>query len=165
MQQYIFAATCVAVIVLLVVFVVRGNKKRKVAQSELGALIDIAALPGTPVVAATGQYVATVFADRPLEKIVTGGLGFRGKAQLIVTEQAMGIERLGEESFVINKDALLEVSRESATIDRAVETGGLLSITWNLGGTAVATQLRLDRDADTAELAAALQSLKKEGAR
>jgi hypothetical protein len=77
----------------------------------------------------------------------------------------MGIERLGEESFVINKDALLEVSRESATIDRAVETGGLLSITWNLGGTAVATQLRLDRDADTAELAAALQSLKKEGAR
>ena len=30
---------------------------------------------------------------------------------------------------------------------------------------AVATQLRIDRDADTVELAAALKSLKKEGAR
>ena len=164
-EQYLFAATCLAVLVLLVLLVMRGNKKRKAVQSELGTLIDIAALPGTPIIAAAGQYVATVFADRPLEKVVTGGLGFRGKALLIVTDQAVGVERVGEESFVILGSALIEVTRANATIDRAVEPDGLLSLGWRLGGTEVASQFRIDAEADTAELSVALKNLIQGGAR
>lgn len=163
--QYVFAAGCTVLFAVLVFLAIRGNGRRKAEQGDLGQLVDITALPGTPIASATGQYVATVFADRPLHKVVVGGLAFRGKAQIIVTNEAIGIERVGEESFVIKQDALIAISRESATIDRAVETGGLLSLTWSLGGTAVATQLRIDREADNVELASALKSLRKEGAR
>ena len=164
-QQLMFAVICIVTLVVLVFLVLRGNRKRKSDQVDLGPLVDLAALEGTPVIAAKGQYVATVFTARPLERVVTGGLGFRGKAQLIVTDKGLGIERVGEESFAIPAETVKSVSRVSATIDRAVEADGLVSIDWILGGTAVSTLLRLDRELDSQELMERLKSLAQEDIR
>ncbi len=169
MQKYLMAAISIAVLAVAVFLVLRSSRRKSRAQAsdgELGALIDLTALAGKPVVAAKGQYVATVFRDKPLERVVTGGLMYRGKAQLVVTDEGIGIERVGEESFAIPANLLLEVGRASATIDRGVEADGLLAISWLLGATQVTTQLRIDRAEDTVELNEALKQLvMKDGAR
>ncbi len=169
MQKYLMAAISIVILAIAVFLTIRSSRRKSRSQTEnpeLGSLIDLTALQGTPLVAAKGQYVATVFRDKPLERVVTGGLMYRGKAQLVVTDRGVGIERLGEESFAIPAELILEVGRSSATIDRSVEADGLLSISWLLGATEVITQLRLDRVDDTEELAKALKQLvEKDGAR
>lgn len=160
---------CVAVFAVLAWVAIRGLKRRSAAQAadvELGALVDLTALAGKPVAAARGQYVATVFAAHPLERVVTGGLMHRGKAQLVVTTEGVGIERIGEESFAIAAKFIKSAGRASHTIDRGVETDGLLAITWTLGNTAVTTLLRIDGAEDNEALNRALQQLvNKDGAR
>lgn len=169
MQKYVFALISLFAIAGFVVIAMRSIRRKNAAQSadlELGSLKDLTALEGKPVVAARGQYVATVFYDRPLDRVVTGGLMHRGKAQLVVTDSGIGIERVGEESFAIDAKQLVAINRASSTIDRGVEADGLLAISWKLGETSVTTHLRIDGAEDTTELANALGYLvTKEGAR
>jgi hypothetical protein len=87
-------------------------------------------------------YVATTFADRPLERIVAHGLAHRGRAEVEVSPSGVAIYRTGEIGFVIPTRDLLAVSQSSAVIDRAVEKDGLVSIRWNLGDHHLETHLR-----------------------
>lgn len=163
------AAISVVALCAVTWFAIRSIKRRKTQQADqvdVSALVDLTALPGKPVAAARGQYVATVFTNNPLERVVTGGLMHRGKAQLVVTTDGIGIERIGEESFAIHAQLLRDIGRATATIDRGVEASGLLSISWVLGETEVTTQLRLDAADDTAEFNETLKKLvNKDGGR
>jgi hypothetical protein len=88
------------------------------------------------------QYVATVFAGRPLDRVLGHGLAHRGNASVVVGPDGVSIFRTGEKSFLIPAKDVLEVSQEGAVIDRAVEKKGLIAIRWNLGGTELQTYLR-----------------------
>lgn len=88
------------------------------------------------------QYVATVFADRPLDRVVAHGLAHRGKATVLVAANGVSIFRTGERSFLIPSRELSSVTTESAVIDRAVEKDGLISIRWRLGEIELETYLR-----------------------
>lgn len=78
-------------------------------------------------------YVATTFADRPLERVLAHGLAHRGVAYVRITDSGVEVSRTGEFSFLIPKADLIDVGSASAVIDRAVERDGLVSIEWNLG--------------------------------
>lgn len=88
------------------------------------------------------QYVATVFAGRPLDRVVGHGFAHRGDAFVLVSSEGAAISRIGEKSFLIPAQDVLEVSQGSAVIDRAVEKDGLTFIRWNLGGVQLETYLR-----------------------
>ena len=169
MEKYLMAGISIAVLAISAFYAIRSIRIRRRNQSnliDLGALVDLTALDGTPAAAARGQYVATVFRDRPLERVVTGGLMHRGKAQVVVTDQGVGIERVGEESFAIPAAALLNVGRASAAIDRGVEADGLVAVDWTLGTTEVTTLLRIDAVDDGEGLMNSLKQLvAKDGAR
>jgi hypothetical protein len=78
-------------------------------------------------------YVATTFGNRPLDRIVAHGLAHRGVAYLGLSEESLIVSRVGEKSFEVPLSAIKSVSSNSSVIDRAVETNGLLSISWALG--------------------------------
>ena len=78
-------------------------------------------------------YVATTFADRPLERVIAHGMAHRGTAFLLITDSGLEVSRVGEFSFLIPKSDLIHIRSVSAVIDRAVEKNGLVSIKWKLG--------------------------------
>jgi hypothetical protein len=88
------------------------------------------------------QYVATIFADRPLDRVLAHGLAHRGKAAISISPSGVSIFRTGERSFVIPSKQLSNVTTGSAVIDRVVEKDGLVSIRWTLGEVELETYLR-----------------------
>lgn len=75
-------------------------------------------------------YVSTVYADNPLRRLLAHGLGPRGKANVSVDKPGISVCRQGERSFLIPRASVVGVEKTTATIDRAVEPGGLTSISW-----------------------------------
>lgn len=81
----------------------------------------------------SAHYVATTPSDAPLERIVVGGLGFRGRCALAVNDRGVLIGIRGESPFVIPWGALRSLELGTATIDRVVEREGLTVLRWQLG--------------------------------
>lgn len=88
------------------------------------------------------QYLATTFADNPLERVWAYRLGGRGLATAFVGGDVV-IQRRGEPDLLIARRKLVAVESASATIDRGVERGGLTNIHWMLGDTELITSLRI----------------------
>lgn len=88
---------------------------------------------GAVVATVSGMHVATTFADRPLERVVAGGLGFRAAATLTVTADGVLVERAGGEPFFLPR-ANLGAGTASWTLDRGVERDGLTVLAWALTG-------------------------------
>jgi hypothetical protein len=148
-QRDIVALACALIFLSLVALAVSTMKRRAKKQSGLGALTALEAVSGASIAEASGSYVSTVFANRPLERLVSHGLLHRGKVDLVVREDGIQVKRLGEASFAISASAITDVARATATIDRGVEQSGLLAISWMLGATEVTTNFRLDAADDT----------------
>ena len=88
------------------------------------------------------MYVATTFADRPLERVIAHGLAHRGFALVGVSDEGVSVSRTGESSFLIPTQSLLHLGKTTAVIDRVVEQDGLTSIRWKLGTAEVETHFR-----------------------
>jgi hypothetical protein len=148
-QRDIVAIFSALLFLSLIALAVSAIKRRAQKQLAIGNLTPIDAISGAIAAEAMGFYVSTVFAAKPLERVVSHGLLHRGKAELVVRADGMQISRLGETSFGIATSAITSVSRASATIDRGVERAGLLAVSWMLGATEVTTNFRLNATDDT----------------
>ncbi|ROQ41035.1 hypothetical protein EDF46_0402 [Frondihabitans sp. PhB188] len=101
-------------------------------------------------------YVATTKAADRLDRIVVGGLGFRGRAIVSVHSQGVVLDIAGSEALLIAAADLRDVGRSTWTIDRVVETDGLIRLGWRLGDLDVDTYLRSD---EPDELLAAIRTM------
>ena len=148
-QRDIVALACVLIFLSLIALAVSAIKRRAKKQSGLGSLTALETVSGETTDEASGFYVSTVFANKPLERIVSHGLLHRGKVDLVLRSDGIQVKRLGEATFAISASAITDVARATATIDRGVEQSGLLAISWMLGETEVTTNFRLDASDDT----------------
>jgi hypothetical protein len=148
-QRDIVAIFSALLFLSLIALAVSAIKRRAQKQLAIGNLTPIDAISGAIAAEAMGFYVSTVFAAKPLERVVSHGLLHRGKTELVVRVDGMQISRPGETSFGIATSAITSVSRASATIDRGVERAGLLAVSWMLGATEVTTNFRLNATDDT----------------
>jgi hypothetical protein len=163
-QRDIVALACALIFLALIALAVSAIKRRAIQQSGLGALTALETVSGATTDEASGFYVSTVFADKPLERIVSHGLLHRGKVDLVLRSDGIQVKRLGEASFAIAASAITDVARATATIDRGVEQSGLLAISWMLGETEVTTNFRLDAADDTQTFFEKLSQFKRIGA-
>lgn len=106
-----------------------------------------------------GSYVTTTFAEKGLDRISAHGLGFSGKALVMVNKDGVQVSRKGEKSFLINKASLVGLSRSSAVIDKAVEKDGLLSLRWRLGDSEVESHFRFASSEERESVAREVSSL------
>ena len=141
MNQVVFALSIVAVVPLIAVgfwLTVRARRKRQESQliEPERPSASRAATPGEPV-----YYLATTYADRPLERIWAHRLGGRGNATMNIAD-AIELHRTGEPGLIIRFDQITGFGRASATIDRGVERDGLTTLNWMLGEQEVSTVLR-----------------------
>lgn len=145
--------------VLLLILMAFGWRARMRRQSHLPRPANAPASPGTPITAANVLYVATTLAGQPLERLAVPGLGFRARGRLEVTSAGLLLTMPGERDVFIPRTDLIGADRATWTIDRAVETDGLLLIGWRLGDQAVDSYLRITDGHDLPELVTAVSEL------
>lgn len=163
-QREIVALVTLLILVGLVTLVLQTVRSRIAKQSALGDLSSEKFVSGNLLGAAFGQYVSTVYASNPLQRLMSHGLMHRGKAELKVLSDGIQVVRIGERSFSIPETAITKISRSSATIDRAVEQDGMVCITWMLGSTEVESNFRLISKDDSKAFYEQLHKLMSKGA-
>ena len=147
-----------AVLVVLLALMWLGWRNLKRRSSGLPAPAPIPDTDAPEILRTTGMHVATTHAGRPLERIVVPGLGFRANADIRVTQAGVELRLAGGAECFLPAAAIQRVDRGTWTIDRAVERGGLVVLTWTLGDTPIDTNLRVE---DPAALVAALSALRE----
>jgi hypothetical protein len=142
------------VIVVIAVVALMGwgwrNRKRRQQDIAAPAPVPAALLEADPLAGAEGMYVSTVRGRDYLDRIAVHGLGLRTNARLEVHPDAVVVLREGSQNFSIPAADLLEVGLDSGMSGKFVESGGLIVVTWLLGGQEVTTGFRTraaeDRD-------------------
>jgi len=150
------AAVIVVVVGVVFWLLARTWRARVRRQAELGTLAAPPADLGAIAFTEDLLYVATTRAGAPLDRIVVAGLGYRARAVISVAAVGILLEIAGEEPALIPKSDLRGAGRATWTIDRAVNTDGLVFVRWVLGGTEVDSYLR---SADPDALGAALSAV------
>ncbi|MFT4186644.1 MAG: hypothetical protein QM613_05385 [Micrococcaceae bacterium] len=101
-----------------------------------------------------GVYVATVYADRPLERIAQHDLGVKNRATLAVYEHGLVFEKEPQDVLIPNK-AITKVGTTMGMIGKVVAKGKVLTIGWYLGDIPVETGFTIEpgRKTETAPIA------------
>lgn len=149
----------VALIVLALIGMFFGWRARKGRQSFLPRPLAVPDDAGKELFSQKALYVATTIAHDPLNRVAVTGLGFRARATVVVTDAGVILSLAGSDDVFIPKSDLRDVERATWTIDRVVESGGLVLLAWNLGDTAVDSYLRVSEPADPTPLIEALSRL------
>ncbi|MBK4346787.1 PH-like domain-containing protein [Lacisediminihabitans changchengi] len=130
-------STTIVVIVILLALVgmVLSWRARQRRHASLGVPDAVPANPGATLFSTESFYAATTLANEPLNRVAVRGLGFRGRATITVTTTGVILGIAGTPEAFIPSAALRAVERATFTIDRVVESGGLVVIAWTLHGT------------------------------
>jgi hypothetical protein len=136
------------------------NRKRRQQGLVAPAPVPAAVLEAEPVAGAEGMYVTTVRGRDYLDRIAVHDLGLRTNARLEVHAAGVAVLREGSPNFFIPAADVLDVGLDSGMSGKFVEKGGLLTVAWLLGGTAVTTGFRPRTAQDRDPMLAALQALK-----
>jgi len=157
------AAGAIVIVGLLVVLALLWVAWRRRSRRDAGILpgYPLPATPGALLAAADGFYVATTRRDQPLERLAIRGLGFRARAHVAVHDDGLVLSLAGEEPRFIPAGGIETVARATWTIDRVVESDGLLLVGWqaataDAAGVAVDSYLRI---VDTGDRERIIQAL------
>ena len=140
MYREFIGGTLILMVILIALYIYQSVRRRRARQEA--ELPDYESL-ATEQILFSCLYVATVYAERPLERVWAYGLGGRGRARVGLSGLHLVIERTGERSIAIPRTHIQEVRRGGATIDRGVEKSGLVQILWSLGDYSLLTSLRI----------------------
>jgi hypothetical protein len=149
----------VAFILLLLVGMLLGWRSRKRRQASVPRPHKVPSDIGAEILTLDLFYVSTTVAGEPLNRIAVAGLGFRARAYITVAEKGIVLFIAGEPDAFIPLADVRGVERANVTIDRVVEDGGLVMLTWALGDQLVDSYLRVPEPSNTPVLVAAIEQL------
>lgn len=115
----------------------------------------------------SGLYVATTRQGEPLARVAIPGLAFRGRVHVTVFGNGVLLAVTGEPEVFVTSSRIRSVGTSTWTIDRVVETGGMVRLDWSIDSTknpeplAVESYLRLASPEDSARLIEAVTALIK----
>lgn len=120
----------IAVAVLLLAIGIAAWRRRTRRDAVFAA--PYGEIPADAVTSSTlsGLYVATTRHDEPLERLAVQGLGFRSRADVTVTDLGVALDLVGEPRLFLPRTIIDAVGLATVAIDRVVEPGGLVRLTW-----------------------------------
>jgi len=152
-------AMVLVVLAAIVGLMVLGWQRRRRRQSGLENLAEVPDQLSAAQLVVEGWYVATTYANQPLERIAVRGLAFRSRATVAVHPEGIVLDRRGSEPAHIPASDLRSSGRATWAIDRVVERDGLVVMGWMLGSTPVDSYFRLPNPTDAARLVSAVDTL------
>ncbi len=142
----------------------RGRAERQATQLDLPPLPPTPAEPGAPLTAdVDGVYVSTTLAGQWLERVTAHGLGTRSAATMAVTAAGVSWLREGAPDVFAGTDALVGARRADGIAGKVMPPGGIVVVTWRLGGTELDTGFRPGSAADGDRLVTAVERLAHAG--
>ncbi|NSC20580.1 hypothetical protein FM076_04880 [Streptomyces albus subsp. chlorinus] len=129
----------------------QGWKWRGTLQGDLPELPQRPAQVGEPLLEAAGRYHGSTSAGQWLDRIVAHGLGTRSRAELILTDEGLQVRRPGAEDFFVPAGQLRGARLDTGIAGKVLTEGGLLIVTWELGGRRLDSGFRFDHSAAQAE--------------
>ncbi len=152
-------AVVIGVLLLLLTLMVLGWRRRQRGQSDLPRPLAVPHDAGDETLRLDALYVASTRADDPLDRIAVAGLGYRARATVVVRERGIQLALAGEPDAYIPAEHVRFVTRATWTVDRVVETDGLVVISWLLGDTPIDTYLRMSDATAPSALLSAIDSI------
>lgn len=160
MSKQLVALLSLVIFASLGLIAIRSWRKRSSGQAaEFSEPLEALEYFGELLAQAKGLYVATTYASNHLERISAYGLGSRGVANIFVFTEGLLIIRTGERPLAIDKTQISGIQLTQATIDKAVEAKGLLSVSWLQGQTQLATQIRIVDNASRLKISNAISGI------
>ncbi|MFS0852088.1 hypothetical protein [Microbacterium sp. 179-I 3D4 NHS] len=117
----------VALLVLLSMFLAWRRRQRRDS-----AIVAPLGVPEHAEVLARREvlYVSTTKHDQPLERLAISPLAYRARGEVAVTDRGVALCLDGAPTVFLASSRLADVDRATVTIDRVVEPGGLVRISW-----------------------------------
>ncbi len=160
-------AVVIVFLLLLLWLMYRGWRILKRRSAHLAVpRLDVEAR-GPEAFTLSGLYVATTRQGEPLARVAVPGLAFRGRVHVGVYSAGVLIAVTGEPEVFVASSRIRSVGTSTWTIDRVVETGGMVRLDWSIDSTknpeplAVESYLRLASPEDSARLIEAVTALIK----
>jgi len=160
--------TLIIVAIIIVVFGAMwwGWRRRSNRDAALRPTQTVPADLGAVRAELDAFYVATTEHGAPLERLAIRGLSFRGRARLTIADAGMIIAVTGEKDVFIPAPEISSFGTANVTIDRVVESGGLVRLAWRIGtaagtgsGELVDSYIRVVDPGDRATLLSAVHSI------
>lgn len=104
-------------------------------------------------------YVATTRHDEPLERLAVSPLTYRARGELALTDRGAALSLDGSPTVFFDSEKLIAADRATVTIDRVVETDGLLRLVWQVADGVVADSYLRLAPSEMVRITAALQPL------
>ena len=119
----------VALLLLLLVLLAWRRRVRRDAglRAPLGIPEDAEIRERRPIL-----YVATTRHDEPLERLAITPLAYRARGEAVRTDRGLALSIDGAPVVFLPSEQLISVDRSQWTIDRVVEPGGLVRVTWRV---------------------------------
>ncbi|MER7795800.1 hypothetical protein [Microbacterium sp. NPDC096154] len=154
------AASLVFVLIAVVALSLMAWGWRRRAKRDAGIAAPIGERRGDVRGTYSGLYVATTRHDAPLDRLNVRHLAFRSRVTVTVTSAGVALDMPGEPTVFLDASRLWAVGRATWTIDRVVESDGLVLLAWAAGdGTVCDTYVRL-QDGDPNALVAEIDRLR-----
>jgi hypothetical protein len=152
----------ILLVIALVYWLMRqGWQWRKTVQSGLP---EPAAVPGRttePILELEGRYAGTTTAGNWLDRIVAHRLGERSLVELTLSAEGLQVVRPASQSFFIPVGALRGARLDKGIAGKVFPEGGLLVVTWELGGTELDSGFRADHPSEHDNWVTAIEVLMK----
>ena len=143
MDRPVLMAIVLAFLCLLLLLMYIGWRRRQKRQASLPRPATPPVDTGAELMAAEAFYVATTMAGEPLNRVAVAGLGYRARAIVSVAERGLTLRIPGQDPIFIPTESIDAVEKATWTIDRVVESEGLVLVRWTLGQ-ATAGQAQVD---------------------
>ena len=149
----IMAVLVTALIAFLIIVAFRAWRSRASQQeSVFGSPLEWLEHPSGARQWTAVQYVATTATGDPLNRVTAHGLGARGFGKVTISSDGVLIERNGERAIGIPTNQILSVEKATTTIDRTVESDGLIQVNWSQDGFGLSTFLRARNNEDRKQI-------------
>lgn len=109
---------------------------RRRSRRDAGITAPFGEVPDAAAVqtVSTGFYVATTRHGEALERLAIRGLGFRSRVDVTVTDRGVALDLVGQPRMFLSTERIVSVGLANTAIDRVVEPGGLVRLTWRADG-------------------------------
>jgi hypothetical protein len=161
MDGRILAAVLVALVLLGILALMALAWRRRVARdAQVGPLAELPDPRPVPSLTVEVLYVATSKHDQPLERLALQGLRYRSRVTLELGAAGVVVDVPGERPTFIPATSIVGVDQTNLTIDRVVEPGGLIRLSWRPVPTVIAdSTFRVLEQADRARIIDTVTSL------
>ncbi|WP_067881819.1 hypothetical protein [Agromyces aureus] len=129
MDKWVGAIVALVVVAGLLWLAYRAWRKRETRDATLSAY-PLPGLEGEPILETEVLYVATTPIGSPLERLAVQGLAFRGSGRVEVFAEGVVLRIAGEQPSFLPSDRLVSAGEATYAIDRGVEPGGLVALSW-----------------------------------